>query len=138
MTRQLLPYSVARSMSIECINYLHTCLTELEPDWASRLSGEDQVNYVLDHVGKGFGLSMEDIGVIEKAFAIYKVWILAQSHFNSSHYLKMFFQMSLLFEAKTVPDLKSQATAALIQRHVELMRGFFARVNDFYDKIHIK
>lgn len=80
----------------------------------------------LELIGEGFALHLEDLATMEKAVAIYRLWLMPQCPFGWDIGVQLMRQMSGLFEAKRVPEGKAQAVASIVQRHIELMKSVLA------------
>eukprot|EP01122_Echinamoeba_exundans_P014768 TRINITY_DN6753_c0_g1_i2.p1 TRINITY_DN6753_c0_g1~~TRINITY_DN6753_c0_g1_i2.p1 ORF type:complete len:1091 (-),score=190.34 TRINITY_DN6753_c0_g1_i2:1420-4692(-) len=116
-------YTVKKTVVSEVVNHM------LDPDVSPKiLTTPTHVRWVLEVIGQGFTLPIEDVPIMEKCISLYSKWLLSPSElrppgFNAQDqyfYQRMFFHLSNLFEPRARDD--GPASVAGPQNQVKLCK----------------
>ena len=103
---------------METVSFVHSNPVE----WTNKLTSPEHVKLSLELVGDAFALQLDDIVTLERAFSLYRQWLLPEPIFGVDLGVQMLGHMTMVCQAKRVPEGKAQAIASLVNRHIELIK----------------
>lgn len=99
-------------------------------EWTTKLTSLDHVKLSLELVGDAFALQLDDIITLERAFSLYRQWLLPEPIFGIDLGVQMLIHMTMVCQAKRVPEGKAQSIASLVNRHIELIKSVLGLIEE--------
>ena len=122
----MLPVGIRKNITVETVAFVHADSGE----WTRKLVTLEHVKLALELIGDSFALHLDDIVTLERAFSLYRQWLLPEPVFGMDLGVQMLIHMSVLCQAKRVPEGKAQSIASLVNRHIDLIKATLALIDE--------